>query len=215
LSNTKLKEENLSINTQGELQIPFYNNSLLEDGAWVLLRIRRTDEYTGVREWFNETRSLRGRIADLISDFSSGFISKEEALKSFEITKSGNKTILDKFMSLRSIIRNDGVLTERESGFYVGQLQIRITAALQAIKEGNKELYKVAVDRANNALSKGSTIFGVIGEVFEDEVKSLVETRSFTLVEDTPLGQIASFSHEDIFDSMKYLPKAIAEYEKP
>ncbi len=208
-----IEEKDLSINTQGKVNLPFYKNSLLKDGAWVLLKIRRNNEYTGVREWFSDTRILRGRINDLLNDFFSRFISKEEALKSFELTKSGKKTIIDEFIRLRSIIRNDGVLTEREAGFYIGQLQMRVGQALQAIKEENKEIYTNSIERANDAVSKGRIIDGVIGEEFEEEVKSLADIRSSTLVKDTTLEHIASFSGKNLFNSLQYLPKAIKDYK--
>jgi hypothetical protein len=56
---TELDEQQLQVQKSGQLQLPFYGTAPLDDGAWLLLRVRRSDEYSGgVRDWFDATRSF-------------------------------------------------------------------------------------------------------------------------------------------------------------
>ncbi|HEY8503155.1 MAG TPA: hypothetical protein VIL46_01135, partial [Gemmataceae bacterium] len=140
LDGTKLK-----VRKSGQLQLPFYEGAPLGDGAWLLLRIRRSDEYTGVREWFEAARAFRLRTAALVDDVASGLLPKDDALKEFQVSPGGDKTLLDEFVRLRGVIQTDGVLAEREAGYHVGQLRARLDAARRAITDGNKDLYYGAI----------------------------------------------------------------------
>jgi len=49
----------------------------------------------------------------------------------------------------------------------------------------------------------------MLGEAFEEQVSSVAKLRSFSIVEDTNPRRIASFSGDEIFKSMQYMPKAL------
>lgn len=48
----KLDGSALKVKDDGEITRPFLNDQPLEDGAWLLLRVRRSSEYSGFRDWF-------------------------------------------------------------------------------------------------------------------------------------------------------------------
>jgi hypothetical protein len=206
-----LDEAKLMVRTEGQLLMPFYNNAVLDDGAWLLLRIRRSDEYSGVREWFDDARKLQGRIKSLVDDVAAGFLSKEDGLAQLKPSSTGDKTLLDEFSRLRSIINNDGVLTEREAGLYVGQLYTAILAAKKAISsdQNPQQMFTDVIKSTSQALSQGQRIGGMLGEAFEEQVTSLAKLRSFSVVADTNPHRIANLSGDEVFQSMRYMPKAL------
>jgi hypothetical protein len=206
-----LEETRLTIQASGTLLMPFYDGTILNDGAWLLLRIRRNDEYHGVRDWFEDSRKLRGRIKSLVDDVNSEFVTKEEALAQLKPSATGDKMVLDEFFRLRSIITNDGVLSEREAGLYVGQLYTAIIAARKAIDQANPKVFASIINDVYSKLSKGEALGGNLGEGFEEQVSSVAKARSPFLVRDTNLRRIASFSGNELYENMKYLPNALKE----
>lgn len=204
-----LEEKKLKVVSDGQLLMPSYDNKILDDGAWLLLRIRRADEYTGVREWFDARRSLRGKVEDLVKDVTNGFLTKDEGLAQLKPSTSGDKTVLDEYFRLRSIIRNDGVLSEREAGLCAGQLNTAIVAAKNAITQNNPEILMASINIVTDALAKGERVRGALGEAFEAEATSLAASRSFSIVKDTNARRVANLSGNELFASMKYMPTAL------
>jgi hypothetical protein len=209
-----LDEAKLTVGVKGRLLVPFYNGVMLDDGAWLLLRIRRSEEYSGVREWFEDAKKLRGRIKSLVDDFEAGFLTKDDGLAQLKSSSTGDKTLLDEFFRLRSIINNDGVLSEREAGLYVGQLYTAILAAKKAISgngSGQKpsKMLTDAIESTSKALSQGQKIDGVLGKAFEEQVTSVAKLRSFSIVRDTDPDRIANLSGDEVFKTMQYMPKAL------
>jgi hypothetical protein len=211
---SELIENNLTIQKSGKLQLPIYNGSPLEDGAWLLLRIRRSDEYSGVREWFDTARSFRLRLETLVDDFASGLLSKEDALKEFEVSSSGDKSLLDNFVRLRGVIGNDGVLAEREAFGHIAQLRLRVDAARRTIIEGNKDLYYNAVKTAVTSLSRGETPTAPIAKALLDELDSIAKNRIQTIESTTLFRRVASLDPASLFQSLQYLPDLHKEYSK-
>jgi len=206
-----LNDADLTVRTTGQLLMPFYNNEVLDDGAWLLLRVRRSDEYSGVREWFDDARKLQGRIKSLVDDVAAGFLTKEDGLAQLKPSSTGDKTLLDEFFRLRSVINNDGVLTEREAGLYVGQLYTAILAAKKAIgsDQNPPQMFTDVIKSTSQALSQGRRIGGMLGEAFEEQVSSVAKLRSFSIVADTNPRRIANLSGDEVFKSMQYMPKAL------
>ena len=203
-----MDESKLEVRSDGELLVPFYNGSLLEDGAWLLLRIRRTDEYSSVRSWFTEARELRGRIDDLANDVVDGIVEKDIALLEFVPSDRGNKTIFDEYMRLRAVIRNDGVLTEREASSYVGQLRSRIIQAKNAIEQGNETKLAEEVNSITEAIVTGTSVPEYVNLAFKEEAESILEARNMSLVSSANLTEIADFSGSKLIETMKYVPNS-------
>ncbi len=209
---SQLEEQQLKVQKIGQLQLPFYRNAPLDDGAWLLLRVRRSDEYSGVRDWFEATRSFRLRLNSLVDDATSGVLSKEDALKELQASGGGDRTILDEFIRLRGIIGNDGVLAEREAAFHIGQLRLRVDAARRAVSEGNKETYYSVVREAATALANGTQPSQPFAFALLEEAGSVAAGRLGTVVRDTAFRRVASFDKASLFASFQHLPKLLREY---
>ena len=128
-----LDEAKLGVRVDSQMTVPTYEGNMLEDGAWLLLEVRRSNEYTGVRDWFIDARRLRTRMKSLVDDVSAKLVGKDVALAEFKQSESGAKTLMDEFFRLRSVITVDGVLSEAQAALFVAQLRDQLTEARDAI----------------------------------------------------------------------------------
>ena len=211
---SQLDEANLKVQKAGQLQLPFYGGSPLDDGAWLLLRVRRSDEYSGVREWFDSTRAFRLRVSALVDDVVSAVLSKDDALKEFEASPSGDKTLLDEFIRLRGVIGTDGVLTEREAVYHIGQLRSRFDAARRAITAGDRDLYYGAITAVAAALDRGQQPAAPIASTLLEEAESIAIRRIDTVIPETAFRRVGRLDSEALFSSLQYLPKLHKEYSR-
>jgi hypothetical protein len=199
----------ITVIRQGATMIPYYEDAPLEDGAWLLLRLRRSDEYSGVRGWFIDTAKLRSRVKSLVDDVKAGLITKDEGLAQLKPSGTGDKTILDEFFRLRSIIFSDGVLSEREAGAQVGLLYATIVTAREAIKKLNPEFLTATIKSVSESLGRGESVNGDIGQAFAEQVTMLVNVRKPSIAKDTIPSRIAKLSGDELFSTMQYLPKTL------
>jgi len=206
---TILDEAKLTVHASGQVRLPYHAGAALEDGAWLLLRVRRSDEYSGARDWFDSGRNLRGKIESLVSDVDAGFVAKESALRQLMPGPDGNAPIYEEFARLRTIIQNDGVLTEREASLHVADLKSRLTLARDAINASDKKLYDEGLINLKTSLVSGKEIGGRLGEAFKAEVAELLEMRSATLIKDTSFRRIADLSGTGSFEAMRYMPTVL------
>jgi hypothetical protein len=204
-----LDKPGLSVKRQSEILMPYYENTPLEDGAWLMLRIRRSDEYSGIRSWFTDAAKLRSRVKSLVDDVKASLITKDDGLAQLKPSGTGDKTILDEFFRLRSIIYSDGVLSEREAGAQVGLLYTAIVAAKDAIKKLNPEILTATVNGLSESLSRGQSVAGEIGQAFAEQVALVVDVRKSSIVKDSSPGRIAKLSGDELFSTMQYLPKTL------
>lgn len=204
-----LDKPGLSVKRQSEILMPYYENTPLEDGAWLMLRIRRSDEYSGFRSWFTDAAKLRNRVKSLVDDVKASLITKDDGLAQLKPSGTGDKTILDEFFRLRSIIYSDGVLSEREAGAQVGLLYTAILAAKDAIKKLNPEILTATVNGLSESLSRGQSVAGEIGQAFAEQVALLANVRKSSIVKDSSPGRIAKLSGDELFSTMQYLPKTL------
>ena len=209
-----LDEKNLKVQKSGQLQLPFYNGAPLDDGAWLLLRIRRSDEYSGVREWYDATRAFRLRVGNLVDDVASGVLSKDDSLKEFQASPGGGKTLLDEFIRLREVISNDGVLTEREAVYHVGQLRLRVDRARRAISDGSKNIYYDSIKEVVATLSHGQQPVASIRQAFLEEADSIVRSRNHTVASEATSRRMARLDSSELFSSFQYLHGLEKEYSR-
>jgi hypothetical protein len=177
-----LDEKSLSVQPQGQLTLPTVNGVILDDGAWLLLRLRRTLAYSGTRDWFSAARALRNRIDNLVNDFKNNVISQTDALQQLKPSQSGSSTIFDEFLRLRAVIQNDGVLTEQEASLYVGQLRTQIVGATQAIQQGSPAHLDSLLKATRQALSAGDAMPSEAASAYNEEGAALRAFRRRTSV---------------------------------
>lgn len=206
----QLDDKKLTIKPQGQLHLPFYDNRPLEDGAWLLLRVRRADEYSGVREWYEDARALRASITSLVNDVANGFRDKDEALKEFQPTTVGSKTLFDQFSKLRTIIYADGVLSEREASLNVAGLTTMFASASKAIRDNNPTAFNVEMKSLLSAISVGKQPESPLGNVFLNEVSSLVSARKQSLAVTEGSRRVAPLGGPGTFREMQYLRRNLA-----
>jgi hypothetical protein len=136
-----LEDHELQIRSvDGGRDVPFRSGRPLEDGVWLLLRLRRGAVYSGQRDWFEQERALRADVENLVADAIAGVLPAEVALARLQVGQSGVETLFDHFRALRHVVQRDGVLTEAEARARVAGLAERIGAARRAIGGGVRAL---------------------------------------------------------------------------
>lgn len=204
-----LEEDNLEIQVDGQITRPVYNGQNLEDGAWLLLRVKRSSEYPNIRPWFSTRRNLNSKIKSLVDNVVNGFQSKETALKQFEFTDSDDGTLLDQFGRLRSIIFNDGVITEVQALTFVTQITNKIVAARKAIKEIDKS-YILASEKAMDELLIEGKISTSLDSIIQNEIISINNIRRPFLINDE---ESFSLTSERLNKELKNMPITIKELQ--
>ncbi|EDM79542.1 hypothetical protein PPSIR1_20979 [Plesiocystis pacifica SIR-1] len=128
---SSLDEGKLKIAAKGGFTLPLFDGEVLEDGVWVLLRIRRQTFYPGRRPWFGLERGLEADIDNLIADVQHQQKTRAQALDSLR-AGSGN-TLFDRFRALRLVIQQDGCFTKKEARARVGRLGNKLADARASV----------------------------------------------------------------------------------
>ncbi len=209
---TDLLEDKLDIKVEGETTVPIYNGKSLEDGAWLLLRVKRTSEYPNVRPWFSKRRELKGKVKALVDDVINGFQSKDSAMKQFSFSESGEGTLLDQFGSLRSIILNDGVITEKQALAFTTEITNTMVNARKAIQSSDKTIISTA-ERAMNAFLAGDTnsMDDSLNAIVTEQIQAIDSIRGFSLLESEGKRGGGGLSIEDLHNIADDLPMTIEE----
>lgn len=205
-----LTEKDLTVKTDGLLLLPFFKNSMLDDGAWLLLRIRRSSEYSGVRDWFETARAFRGKLSALVDNVDSGAISKDDALKKLKPSATGD-TLFDEYSRLRSIIQNDGVLSELEAGTYIGLLKNAVNAAQKAISDHNAPAFLAHMKGSGQALLEEQQAGGSLIDLLSEEVAALAQYRGSLVENQEPLEGAAQLKTADLVAELPNLKNVFEE----
>ena len=207
-----LDETQLTVSKVGETYLPMWRGKLLEDGAWLLLRLRRSDEYSGVRQWYEEARAVRAAIDDVVADARSELITKDQALAQLTPSTTGDKTVADKYLRLRDVISRDGVLCEREARGHVTQLRVRFEAARAAVAGQAQGKYEDTISKILSQLRQGDIVPGSLGNAVLEEAQSMAAMRSQATIPDTLLRRVGARTPSDVFASMKFIPGVHERY---
>ena len=170
----KLDKNKLKITDTDKHKIDLtYNGHFLDDGAWVLLRISRIDKYSGVRPWYIKARGIRTEIDTFMDAFEFGAMSKEQALKQLTPSDQDPNNLASKVMELMSIIRNDFVLSYRDSLLESGMYRNLLQAAKTAVSTNNINDYKKIRDSYIAETKSGTKPSTIVATILTDEFRAL------------------------------------------
>ncbi|MCK8479033.1 hypothetical protein [Psychroserpens algicola] len=206
-----LNDDELDVSVDGEMTLPTYKGNHLKDGTWLLLRIKRSSEYPNVRPWFSKRRDLKGKIQSLVDDALNNFISKESALEQFKYTESGDGTLLDKFGTLRSIILNDGVITEVQALAFITSLKNLIVNARKSIKEANKDII-VSSEKEMENLFTGKKLTDSLKSIVKEQINAIEYVRDSSQILDKD-DIVSSLSANDLMKVAKEMPLTMEEIQ--
>lgn len=204
-----INEAQLKIKSVGMMEVPYVGSDRLQDGAWLLLKIRRSEKYSGVREWSDATRALRGKLQALVDDFKSGAVTKDDALKQLKPTPTGGQTVFDEFVRLRTIIMNDGVLSEAEAGAEVAALATCIDAAKKAIAAQNAPQFTNDIKALKSSLLAGKRD-GAVYDAFDQHFTRFVKERA-QLAPPEPERALAGGPAKLSATDLKFIPHILEE----
>ncbi|AGP37432.1 caspase family protein [Sorangium cellulosum] len=130
---TPLDPARLAVGASGALTYPLHDGRELADGAWILVRLRRSARYAGARGWFDRERALRAAVENLVDDVRTGAVDAAEALPRLRPGAGGAETLFDDLRALRQIIQLDGAIHEAEAKERVAGLVKRFADARAAV----------------------------------------------------------------------------------
>lgn len=208
-----LDESLIKIDSNDEMVFPKYNGAELKDGAWVLIRIKRSDEYPDIRPWFERRRNLKGKVSDLVNNVEDGIINKSDALKQFVPSDTGDQTIVDEYFKLRSLIRNDGVITPKQEALFVSDLRSFVFSAKKAISNDNLRLFDGNKKPIVKMIKEGKSDKEHEVMLFE-EIDETLSSRSKILEEfDVKTFETPKINLEDFHGMFASMPKSMAELD--
>lgn len=169
---------------QGELEVLF-DDDLLDDGAWVLFRIRREDKYGGPRPWEDEARNVRNELDELMDRYDLGGKTKEEVKA--ELTPNADKpTLADRVLAVISQIRKDYALAEREAVEHSGELRAFLELAQDSVNKPKKGFYSSQRQAWARSLAEGAGPPPLLRRILAAEAAHIGSDRSVTLAPDVP-----------------------------
>lgn len=104
---------------------------------WLLLRLRRVNEYPVDRPWSHDYDHWWQRVYATIDELSLGTITPEVASAKFAAGTETAPSLHDEYCRVRGIILADSVLTSTERTAYAGMLRNLRRVATEAIKDGD------------------------------------------------------------------------------
>lgn len=129
-------------------------------------------------------------------------VTKEDGLKQLKPSATGNATIFDEFAKLRAIIQNDGVLSERQAGTFVGDLNLQINGARKGISVHSEAVFHERLAQVRSALASGEKPKGPAGKAFVDEIANLSDSRAAN-------RKSGSASADKIISTIHFMPKTL------
>jgi hypothetical protein len=121
---------------------------------------------------------------------------------------AGGDTLFDEYARLRSIIQNDGVLSELEAGLHVGQMKAAVDAAQKAISENKPETFTASMNELRDSLLKGEKTGGRAVKSFAQELSALTDYRR-SVAGKRRGARAEELSPDAMFGEMRSLSKVI------
>jgi hypothetical protein len=152
-----LNRTRLSVTDDGEVATPCYDGDPLEDGVWLLLRLRRADEYPIERPWLQSMRQWMTRLSGLVDDVRNAAVAAETALRALStIAAPGDTaTMYDAYRKVRDEVLGDGALTQVEASCYAGSISALLNCAVTAIREQRFDSYAEEVAHLSAGAKSG------------------------------------------------------------
>jgi hypothetical protein len=131
---SRLDRQRLSVLDQGVVPVPAYEQQPLQDGVWLLLRLRRVSEFPVERPWFTLFRQWIGEVVSLVDDAQAQVSTTQSALKALTPDSESSSRLYDLYRQVRGDILKDGVLSQVEAAGYAGTLSTYRRLAIESIQ---------------------------------------------------------------------------------
>lgn len=183
----KLDLNRLSFRIAGHtVEDVLYDSHPLDDGAWILIRLRREDNFGSPRPWRPDAQKVVTEIDNLIDRFSTGDTNEGDAIALLKVTGGEPETIGDKVEAVKTKIRNDFALTDRERLLESGKVKAYRKIALKAIQKNDESLYWNERKKAAVSLTAGVQPPKLFASVLSEEALKITESFSHNYTGETP-----------------------------
>lgn len=120
----------------------FYGENPFRDGAWLLIRFRRSEEYGGdPRPWSSASEKIRLEIQNLFQQWEASQKTVDEVQRQLLPNESGNPTLADDLVALSRRIISDEALIFRDRNKHSAVLYSYLNAANSAVKAKDPRIF--------------------------------------------------------------------------
>ncbi len=163
-----------------------YDSKPLDDGAWILIRLRREDNFGSPRPWRLDAQRVVTDIDNLIDRFFMEDIDESSAKAVLKVSGGEPETIGDRVEAVKTKIRNDFALTDRERLLESGKVKAYRKIALQAIRQNDESLYWNERKKTVASLTAGVQPPQLFASVLSEEAMKIATSFSHNYNGDTP-----------------------------
>lgn len=174
---SKLDRHSLAVSTEGAAVEPLHAGQRLEDGAWLLLRLRRESEYPREREWYQAWRRWMTHVTMLMDDVDHGATPIEQALSALRRSPGSTSSIYDEYRKVRDQILADGVITQTEAAGYASLLSSSLSNAVDALERGSPRTFAAKMAEIRRGADEGKAPDEMARQVHRQEFAAAGNTR--------------------------------------
>jgi hypothetical protein len=203
-----LDRQRLSILDEDAVSLPAYEQQSLQDGVWLLLRLRRVSEFPVERPWVKLFRQWVGQVIGLLDDAQTQGLTSQNALTT--LTSDGESSPLyDLYRRVRGDILNDGVLTQVEAAGYAGTLSSYWRFAIESIQTGDYGRFLGQLPLLTTGIETGQAPSSAVESVYRAERAAAANLHPII---ERPLPGVPGLERrvevpDDVFGELPNLPR--------
>jgi hypothetical protein len=205
---SRLDRRSLSVLDDGAVPFPAYEQQPLQDGVWLLLRLRRVSEFPVERPWFKLFRQWMGEVISLLDDAQVQVSTSQNALRALT-PDSESSRLYDLYRQLREEILNDGVLTQVEAAGYAGTLSTYRRLAIESIQTADYDRFLGLLRLLPAGIETGQAPGPAVEGIFRAERAAAASLRP--IIEQPRPGvphlERRVAAPDDVFDQLRLLPR--------
>ena len=188
----RLDRAKLSVTDGRDFAAPRYDGEPLEDGVWLLLRLRRADEFPMERPWFEPWRHWITKLGGLVDDARNTAVPSDTALRVLSTMAGPGEaaTMYDAYRNLRDQILNDGTLTQFEASGYAGTLSAYLNSAVAAMRDKRFDSFFLDIARLSAGMRSGEAPDPAAEQTFRREYAAAAAVRPALLRVDLPRAEL-------------------------
>ncbi len=193
----RLLEDKLKLGgTSSNIRV-LYEGRRLDDGAWVLFRLRRATRYGYARPWYRDEVAVRGELDDLMSRWRLGGVTADQVHEQLT-PRPGEKNLGNRILEVTGQIGKDPVLSYAESSVRKSALELPLKIALISVTAEDPSVYDAERDRMVSSLVEGRRPPGPVAEAIKAIAIDLAEDKTANLIDSDP-AIAAPFHGEELW----------------
>lgn len=189
----QLDAGSVAVSQMGTFEQPLYQGQPLDDGVWLLLRLRRTLEYPAEPAWLKRLEIWIAAVQQLADNLGAGALSADQARNRLNMGGDAAPSLYDTYQQLTTAILSDAQLTVTESGSYAAVLRATRLLALRLVNGGNPEEFEAAMTQVRTGTLTDPELRAAVTQAAADAARA----RAATVPSLAPMGVLGDAQWSD------------------